>query len=310
MKNVKKIFRFSVFVFAVFLMFTAKNISGLNLPANEEDQMSVHFIDVGQGDSILIESDGHYMLVDAGDNSKETIVINYLKKQGVKKLDFIIGTHPHSDHIGGMDTVINSFPIGKVILPDVVHTTQTFEDVLDAIEDNNLKIKKAVIGDNYTIGSASFTIIAPNGTVYADLNDYSVGIKLENGSNTFLLAGDAETASEKEMMENGINLSANVLKLGHHGSSYSSLSSFLDIVNPDYAVISAGEGNQYGHPHQETLQKIFDRNIKLYRTDQQGAIIFISDGNTITTNVNAYKITERDLAARTVIPEVEPKTPE
>lgn len=248
----------------------------------KNSKMMVHFIDVGQGDSILVESDGRYMLIDAGENNKGTTVVNYLKDQGVDKLDYIIGTHPHSDHIGGMDTVLNSFSVGKVIMPDTIHTTQTFEDVLDAIDKNNIKITKAKVGNQYTIGNAEFVIISPNGSDYNDLNNYSIGIKLTNGSDIFLLVGDAEAISENEMMKNGISLKADVLKLGHHGSAYSSQSNFLDQVKPKYAVVSAGEDNQYGHPHQETVQRIKDRDIPLYRTDQQGTIVFTSDGKSIS----------------------------
>lgn len=255
----------------------------------------VHFIDVGQGDSILIEADDHYMLIDAGENNQGTTVVNYLKEQGVKKLDYVIGTHPHSDHIGGLDTVINSFDIGKVILPDVIHTTKTFEDVLDAIAENGLKITKAAVGNTYSLGASSFTIVAPNASDYDELNDYSVSIKLTNGENSFLFTGDAEKLSEAQMLSNGIDLSADVLKLGHHGSSTSSHDKFLDEVDPVYAVISVGVDNSYGHPHKETLQNLKNRNIKVFRTDIQNTIIFTSDGKNITMNKDPYTITQSDL---------------
>lgn len=255
----------------------------------------VHFINVGQGDSILIEADEHYMLIDAGENNQGTTVVNYLKEQGVKKLDYVIGTHPHSDHIGGLDIVINSFDIGKVILPDIIHTTKTFEDVLDAIAENKLKITKAIVGTTYSLGESSFTIVAPNASDYDELNDYSVGVKFTNGENSFLFTGDAEKLSEIQMLRNGIDLSADVLKLGHHGSSTSSHDNFMDEVDPDYAVISVGEDNSYGHPHKETLQILKDRKIKVYRTDKQNTIIFTSDGEKITVNKTPYTITQSDL---------------
>lgn len=244
--------------------------------------LSVHLIDVGQGDSILIESDGSYMLIDAGDNHKGSIVVDYLNSLQVKELEYVIGTHPHSDHIGGLDEVINSFSVNKVIMPDVLHTTRTFEDLLDAIEASNLKITKAVVGNEYHLGLSSFIIIAPNSSEYSNLNDYSVGIKLTNGTHSFLLSGDAEDISEKEMLQNGIDLSADVLKLNHHGSAYSSHKEFINAVQPTYAVISAGTGNKYGHPHEETLQALRQRKIAVYRTDELGTIIFHSDGKTLT----------------------------
>ena len=262
---------------------------------NGNSLCKVHFIDVGQGDSILIEADEHYMLIDAGENNQGTTVVNYLKEQGVKKLDYVIGTHPHSDHIGGLDTVIHSFDIGKVILPDVIHTTKTFEDVLDAIAENGLKITKAVVGNTYSLGASSFTIVAPNASDYDELNDYSVSIKFTNGENSFLFTGDADKLSETQMLSNGIDLSADVLKLGHHGSSTSSHDKFLDEVVPDYAVISVGADNPYGHPHRETLQNLKNRNIKVFRTDKQNTIIFTSNGENITVNKEPYTITQSDL---------------
>lgn len=257
--------------------------------------LNVHFIDVGQGDSILIQSEDQYMLIDAGERNKSNIVIDYLESIGVKKLDYLIGTHPHSDHIGGLADVIRHFDIGKIIMPNVVHTTKTFENVLDAISDKSLRITKPIIGNEFTIGSATFTIIAPNSPDYNNLNNYSVGIKLINGANSFVFTGDAEVLSENEMLNNGLNLDADVLKLGHHGSITSSSDSFLDAVKPSLSIISVGEGNKYGHPHVEILQTHKDRNIQLYRTDKQGTIILESDGKTIAVNKEPYEITSTDL---------------
>ena len=179
--------------------------------------LSVHFIDVGQGDSILIQSGDHDMLVDAGENDQGDTVVTYLHSQGIEKLDYVIGTHPHSDHIGGLDDVINNFSIDKVILPPVENTTKTYEDVLDAISSQGLKVTKPVAGDTYKLGYASFQIIAPNGNYGDDLNNWSVGIKLTNGDNSFVMCGDAESQAEADICASGINLSADVLKLGHHG---------------------------------------------------------------------------------------------
>lgn len=257
--------------------------------------LNVHIIDVGQGDSILIQSDNRYMLIDAGERDKGRLVINYLESLGVKKLDYLIGTHPHSDHIGGLADVIRSFEIGKIIMPNVVHTTRTFENVLDAIADKGLRITKPTVGNEFTIGTAAFVIIAPNSADYNNLNNYSVGIKLINGENSFIFTGDAEIESENEILKNGISLDTDVLKLGHHGSSTSSSKNFLDALSPSISIISAGEGNQYGHPHVEILQTHKDRNIKLYRTDKQGTIILESDGNKVTVNKEPYEITKDDL---------------
>lgn len=258
--------------------------------------MEVHFIDVGQGDAIFVETGSSAMLIDAGENNKGSLVREYLTKQQVAKLDYVIGTHPHSDHIGGLDIILDSFEVGKVFLPDIIHTTDTFEDVLDALEDHQLKITRPGIGDRYSLGDASFTILAPNSSDYADLNDYSICIKLSYGNTSFLLTGDAEKLSEDEMMKNGLDISADVLKVGHHGSAYSSNPKFIDAVDPSFAVISTGKDNKYGHPHAETLQTMLEHNIKVYRTDEQGSIVFTSDGQTVSVNKQAYAITEQDTA--------------
>ncbi len=263
----------------------------------ETSFLKVHFIDVDQGDAILIDTNGHYMLIDAGQNDKGATVVKYLNKLGIKKLDYVIATHPHNDHIGGIDTVIDAFPINNLIMPAVTIDSETYQDVLNAIEAKKVKTTKAKVGNKYNLGDASFIIISPNGTGYDSLNDYSVGIKLTYGANSFLLAGDIQETSEKEMLENGIDLSADVLKLSHHGSSTSNKNSFLDKVDPEYAVISVGTGNKYEHPHSETMQAMKDRAVNVYRTDEQGTIIFTSDGSAITVNAEPYIITTSDITS-------------
>ncbi len=244
--------------------------------------LSVHFIDVGQGDSILIGSGGWYMLVDAGKNQDGDTVVNYLHSQGVSHLNYVIGTHPHEDHIGGLDNVIESFDITKIIMPEAISNTKAFEDVLDAISDKGLKITKPVVGEEFSLGDASFAILAPNNSQYSDLNNYSVVIKLMFGKTSFLLTGDAEELSEKEMLVNGLDLSADVIKIGHHGSASSSSDAFLDAVGAASAVISSGRNNPYGFPAEVIINKISDRGMDLYRTDEMGTIVAVSDGNTIT----------------------------
>ncbi|MDF2907861.1 MAG: hypothetical protein K0R34_3182 [Herbinix sp.] len=263
--------------------------------ANPTDIMEVHFIDVGQGDAILVEAGNSTMLIDAGENNKGTIVKEYLDNQQITKLDYIIGTHPHSDHIGGLDTILDSFEVGKVLLPNAVHTTATFEEVLDALERHDLSITAPEVGAKYYLGSASFTVLAPSMETYDEINNYSIAIKLTFGDTNFVLAGDAENKSELEMLETGINLTADVLKLSHHGSSYSSSNEFLEAVNPTYSIVCVGKDNEYGHPHAKTLQALLDRDIKLYRTDEQGTVVFTSNGQTISVNTEDYIITEQDL---------------
>lgn len=260
--------------------------SSLNSPAVSGPvsgtDLRVHFIDVGQGDSTLIEKDGHFMLIDAGERDQGQNVVSYLKKQGVEKLDYVIGTHPHSDHIGGMEAVIREFDIGRVILPEKEHTTKIYERLLDAIEDKNIKVTLPRVGDSYELGGASFQILAPNRDYGDNLNNWSVGIRLIYGKNSFVLCGDAEKEAEADMAANGLNLKADVLKLSHHGSSTSSSDRFMDLVDPDYAVISCGKNNDYGHPHKEILEMLKKRRIKAFRTDRLGTIVAVSDGTKVT----------------------------
>ncbi len=258
--------------------------------------IEVHFIDVGQGDSILIEAGDSAMLIDAGENNKGTSVIDYLAAQNIKDLDYVIGTHPHSDHIGGLDTVLSTLPVDTLIMPKATHTTKTYEDVLDIIAEKGLTITKPVVGGEYRLGSASFVIIAPNSSSYEELNEYSIVIKLTHEDNSFLLTGDAGSLSEEEMLASGIDLSADLLKLGHHGSAYSSTERFLDAVTPTYAIACVGIDNEYGHPHPDTLIARDTRNIMFYRTDKQGTVVFTSDGKNISVNTQEYEITDNDLA--------------
>jgi beta-lactamase superfamily II metal-dependent hydrolase len=251
-----------------------------------EGDLKVHYIDVGQADSILIQQNGYNMLIDGGNNEDSDLVINYLKQQGVTKLDYVIGTHPHEDHIGGLDVAIKSFDIGKVILPKVTSTTQTFEDVVNAIADKGLKIITPVVGDTYELGSAQWTIVAPNSSSYDDLNNYSIVIKLKFGNNSFIFTGDAEDVSEGEILAKQLDIQGDVLKIGHHGSNSSTTTEFLEKVNPSYAVISVGADNKYGHPYQETMDKLKNKGIEVYRTDECGTIVCTSDGNNITFNTD------------------------
>ena len=240
--------------------------------------VAAHFIDVGQGDSTLIEANGHFMLVDAGEKDQTDTVINYLKAQGVKKLDYVIGTHPHSDHIGGLEGVIREFDVTTVMLPEKEHTTRIYERMLDAIADKNIKVTIPKAGESYHLGDASFQIISPNRDYGDNLNNWSIGMRLVYGKTSFVLCGDAEKEAEQDMLLSGFPLKADVLKVSHHGSSTSSSPEFINAVSPRYAVISCGKNNDYGHPHKETMDLLKKQGIKVLRTDQIGTIVIESDG--------------------------------
>jgi|LSQX01.2.fsa_nt_gb beta-lactamase superfamily II metal-dependent hydrolase len=267
-------------------------------PADEDKsttpsgQMKVHIINVGQGDSILIQfHNGQTMLIDAGPDDS---VLSYLNQQGIKKINYLVATHPHADHIGGMAAVIRTFDIEKVYMPRVGHTTKTYENVLLAIKSKGLKITSAKAG--VTIldqNGLKANFIAPCSSSYDNLNNYSAVIKIQYGNTSFLLTGDAEAESEQQMLVSGTNLKADVLKVGHHGSNSSTTSSFIKAVSPKYAVISCGAGNQYGHPHQEVLSRLANTGVKTYRADTDGTVIFISDGKTFTVKTLGGSIQPR-----------------
>ena len=253
-----------------------------------EGTLEVHYIDVGQGDATLIKCGSHAMLIDGGNDNKGTTVQLYLKKQGVESLDYVIGTHPDADHIGGLDVIVYKYNCDTVIMPDYEKDTKTYQELVDVIHDKNMKITYPVVGEQYALGEAKFTIIAPNSNSYGgNANDYSVAILLEYGKNRFLFTGDAEEASEAEMLTNGIDISADVYKVAHHGSRSASTQEFLNAVHPKYAVISCGEGNSYGHPHAEVLNRLRSMGVEVFRTDEQGSIIASSDGENITWNCSA-----------------------
>ncbi|MDW2800455.1 ComEC/Rec2 family competence protein [Clostridium boliviensis] len=261
-----------------------------------------HFIDVGQGDSTLIEANGHYMLIDAGERDQTEAVTSYLKEQGVRNLDYVIGTHPHSDHIGGLEGVIREFEVANVILPQKEHTTRTYERLLDAIEDRNCKITIPKAGESYSLGAASFQIISPNRDYDDNLNNWSIGIRFVFGETSFVLCGDAEKEAEEDMLSGGLALNADVLKVSHHGSSTSSSPEFINAVSPRYAVISCGRNNDYGHPHKETLDLLKKQGIKVLRTDQLGTIVIESNGTDLQvmgqndTSQGTSKQTEESLS--------------
>lgn len=257
-------------------------------PISEESFLKVHFIDVGQGDATLIQQinqDNTYnMLIDAGNNGDGGYLVEYLKDQGVETLDYIIGTHPHSDHIGGLDDVIKGFQVGAIIMPKVMANTRTFEEVMEAVSDKGLSITSPVPGTSYPLGEAEFTILAPNSDDYASLNDYSIANRIVFGSNSFIFTGDAEALSEEEILNNfnKRDLASDVFKLAHHGSSTSNTEDFLEAINPSYGIISCGQDNSYGHPHREIMAQLKARNILVFRTDLHGTIVINSDGKDIS----------------------------
>lgn len=248
----------------------------------DADGLEIHFIDVGQGDATLIKCGEHAMLIDAGDYTKGTAVQFYLKKQGVTKLDYVIGTHLDADHIGGLDVIITKFDCDVVMYPEYEKDTKSYFDLVDAMKDRNYQNTPPEVGKVYTLGEASFTVLAPVSESYEQENNYSIAIRLVYGDNSFLFLGDAESESEKEMLQSGRKLKADVLKAAHHGSSSSLSEEFMQAVAPVYAVISCGKDNDYGHPHEAVLNILRRGGCRVFRTDEQGTVIACSDGREIT----------------------------
>jgi len=247
--------------------------------SSQDSTVEVHFIDVGQGDSIYIKTPSQDILIDAGERGDT--VVNYLNNLNVEDLELVIGTHPHSDHIGGLINVFKEIPVKEVMDPGVVHTSKTFEDYLTLIDEKDIiyTVVRAGIKRTYDDGTV-LEILSPENPDEEKLNDASIAARLTFGEISFLFAGDAEVPSEKKMLEAGYNLKSTVLKAGHHGSSTSTSKEFLEAVSPEAVVIMCGAGNTYGHPHKETLAKLEAAGIKVYRTDLMGNIIVETNGST------------------------------
>lgn len=234
----------------------------------DTNNLKVYYFDVGQADSILIVNNNKTMLIDAGNNDDGELVVNNIKKLGISKLDYVIGTHPHEDHIGGLDNVIDAFDIGTIYMPKVQTNTKTFEDVLDSISNKNLTVTAPKIGDKFQVGNANCEVMS-TGEDSSNLNSTSIVIRMEYNNKSYLFMGDAEKINEdsREWPE------TDILKVGHHGSSTSSSQRFLNQVKPKIAVIQLGQGNKYGHPHDEVIKRLEKLGVAIYRTDLQKDIL-------------------------------------
>lgn len=288
-------FRFSLFLSLLFSMLIfcscsdSASLSSETTSEPQKDVLNVHFLDVGQGDSIFIElPDEKTMLIDAGENYHGEGIKNYIGDCGYSKIDYLIATHPHADHIGSMTYIVRNMDIGSIYMPKAAANTKTYENLLESILNKGLKITSAKAGltiakdSDYTIN-----VVAPVTIDEDNLNNSSAVIKLTYKDNTFLFMGDAE---EKELETITADISADVLKVGHHGSNTSTTEDFLNAVNPTYAVISLGEDNSYGHPHKKTLNLLEEFNCKVYRTDIDKTVVFSSDGKTISVKSGEQSI--------------------
>lgn len=273
-RNKKKIFSFIVFLLLSLVSFYFYKEEDFTVSSN----LKIYYLDVGQADSTLLINNGKTMLIDTGNYDDSKFVIGYLNNLGIKKIDYLIGTHPHEDHIGSMASIIKNFDIDKIYMPDVVTTTSFFENVLIEVKNKGYFIETPKEGDSFNLGEAVVDVL------YLDndednFNDDSIILRVKFGSNKFLFMGDASSKVEEKILNK--NLSADILKVGHHGSSTSTSNEFLKYVNPKYAIISVEKNNSYGHPSELVLKKLNDKNISILRTDECGTIVVESDGNNI-----------------------------
>lgn len=246
----------------------------------DSGKLRVHFLDVGQADSELIQlANGEVMLIDGGNRGDADFLVKYIKSLDIEKIDYLLATHPHEDHVGGLPEVVRAFEIGKVYMPKKTANSRIFEALITEIKNKNLKITEAkngmtILEDRDT----KISIVAPVGKGYEKINDYSIVNKLQYKNISLLFTGDAERDSELEILNTDVDLKADILKVAHHGSDSSSSAEFLDRVKPKYAVISSGKENNYGHPNKEVIDRLNKRNIKALRTDEMGTIVLETDG--------------------------------
>ncbi len=283
-KFLKKIQNFFILILIITSAFLTKEVLHNKNNSINPNEIKIHYIDVGQGDAILIQVNNKNLLIDSGPRSEKKKLNDYLHSLYIPKFDYVIATHPHEDHIGNMSYIISNYKILNFYSPKVESNTTAFEAMAEALSRKSIKIK-ILKANNKTIDLGENTLVevfSPNSDSYDNYNNYSPIIKIYYGNNSFLFTGDAEEVLEDEVINEGFNLKSDVLKIGHHGSSTSTSNNFLTKVNPKITIVSVGKDNSYGHPTQETLDKI--KNTTVYRTDISGSIVITSDGKTIKSS--------------------------
>ncbi len=253
----------------------------------DDSFFEIHFIDVGQADCSLIICDGESLLIDGGNVGDSSLVVSYLLSEGIEELDYVICTHAHEDHVGGLSGPLNKFTVTEAVFaPETGADTKCYNDFLSAVKKQDMEITVPENGSEFTLGSSTVTFLGPVTEEHSDINNTSIVTKITYGETSFLFTGDAEREAEEDILESGADISANVLKVGHHGSENSTTYPFLREIMPEIAVISVGTDNKYGHPTEEALSRLRDADVKVYRTDIQGHIVITSDGKNLSVETN------------------------
>lgn len=285
MKRYKKIQKITIFIILFIAIIFTSGCKSENLKevknetqvksyeSDNKSQSEIHFIDTGNSDAILIKQGDKSALIDGGDNDDEGRVVEYLKKSGIKELEYVFATHPHADHIGGLDAVINSIPVKNVYVSNGDASTKTYKDFIEAIANKGLYPSVPLLNSEFDLGISKFKVLSVANT--DDPNNNSIVLEYINGNDKILLMGDAESEIESKINTEDVDL----LKVGHHGSHSSTSKTFLDKISPEYAVIMVGKDNKYGHPHKETMEKLKQENIEVHRSDECGNIVVISTGD-------------------------------
>ena len=260
---------------------SASTVDSVNAP------FEMHFIDVGQALSVLIECDGQFMLYDGGNVDDGSLVVSYLQNQGVEGLEYVFCSHAHEDHVGGLAAALAYFPANHVYAPVTEASTKCFQDFVKYTQQQGLQVEVPAVGTTWQLGGATITQLGPVAQ-YSDTNDTSIVLRIDYGATSFLLTGDMEADAERDLVNSGANLKVDVLQVGHHGSSTSTSYVFLNAVLPEMGIISCGVNNKYGHPHEETLSILRDAKVDVYRTDLQGTITIGSDGQNLTVGTEHF----------------------
>ncbi len=262
--------------------------------ADVDGRLTVTFLDVGQGNAVLVENDGLFMLIDGGDREYSSFVVSYLKQQGVEELAYVVASHYDADHINGIVGALHAFPCKQVLAPEYATDTRVYDSFCEVIEEEDIALAYPAVGETYTLGDAAFTIVCPEQYGAKEANDNSIGLRLAYGDNSFLICGDAGVEMEEKMLSGGVALDSDVYLASHHGSGGSSSPEFLEAVSPQIVVISVGADNSYGHPAQRVLDDIAKVGAGVYRTDECGTIRIASDGEqlTVTTERTAAESLE------------------